>query len=110
MTTLLYENALQVVPLLLIALFLDRRIASTGTTARAFRVQRWSNKFSLTLNAMAFLVSLFIVAGVLQATSFTLAVVVAAVAGSIGLLCGQIWQRIDQEPAPRPTDLHEERP
>lgn len=99
MTTLLYEAALQVVPLLLIALFLDRRIIGAATTLRARRMQRWSSKFSLLLNAVAFLVSMFIVAGVLEGTSFTLAVVIAAVAGSIGLLCGQIWQRIDAEPA-----------
>lgn len=107
-TTLLYEAALQVVPLLLIALFLDRRIVGAATTDRARRMQRWSSKFSLLLNAVAFLVSLFIVADVLEATSFTLAVVIAAVAGSIGLLCGQIWQRIDDEPTASPAHSHED--
>jgi hypothetical protein len=94
--TLLYEGALQVVPLLLIALFLDRRIPNTGTSETSRRLQRWSSRFSLALNAVAFLVSLFIVAGVLDASSITVAVVISAVAGSIGLLCGQIWQRIDE--------------
>ncbi|GMA32770.1 hypothetical protein [Litorihabitans aurantiacus] len=102
MTTLVYEGALQVVPLLLIALFLDRRMPVGGATARSRRMQRWSSKFSLLLNALGFMVSLFVVAGVIVATSFTLAIVIAAVAGSIGLLCGQIWVRIDQEPAPSP--------
>lgn len=102
MDHLLYESAMQVVPLLLIALFLDRRIANDGTTERAQRWQRWSSKFSLLLSAVAFLLSLFIVAGVMAASSFTVAIVISAVAGSIGLLCGQIWQRIDeQRPATR---------
>ncbi|GAA2230693.1 hypothetical protein GCM10010413_30270 [Promicromonospora sukumoe] len=98
MNSLLYEGALQVVPLLLIALFLDRRITNDATTERSRRLQRWSSKFSLVLNAVAFLVSLFIVAGVISASSLTVSVVISAVAGSIGLLCGQIWQRIDEEP------------
>lgn len=98
MSSLLYEAAVQVVPLLLIALFLDRRIASDETTARARRWRRWSNKFSLLLNAIAFMVSLFILAGVMPASSLSMAVVISAVAGSIGLLCGQIWQRLDEEP------------
>jgi len=97
MNALLYEAAIQVVPLLLIALFLDRRIVTDETTARARRWHRWSNKFSLLLNAIAFMVSLFILAGVMPASSFSMAVVISAVAGSIGLLCGQIWQRIDEE-------------
>ena len=98
MNSLLYEAAVQVVPLLLIALFLDRRIANDETTATARRWRRWSNKFSLLLNAIAFMVSLFILAGVLPASSLSMAVVISAVAGSIGLLCGQIWQRIDEAP------------
>jgi hypothetical protein len=89
-----------VVPLLLIALFLDRRMADTGTSTRSRRLQRWSSKFSLLLNAVAFLVSLFIVAGVVEASSVTVAVVISAVAGSIGLLCGQIWQPIDEGARP----------
>lgn len=54
MNSLLYEAAVQVVPLLLIAFFLDRRIQNDETTARARRWRRWSNKFSLLLNAIAF--------------------------------------------------------
>jgi hypothetical protein len=95
---LLYEGALQVVPLLLIALFLDRRIAHDGLTARSRRLQRWSSKFSLLLNAVAFLFSLLNVAGILRSNDATIAIVISAVAGSIGLLCGQIWQRIDDSP------------
>lgn len=98
MNTLLYEAAVQVVPLLLIALFLDRRIATDETTPRARRWSRWSHRFSLVLNAIAFMVSLFILAGVMAASSLSTAVVISAVAGSIGLLCGQIWQRIDERP------------
>ncbi|HXH33353.1 MAG TPA: hypothetical protein VNJ54_02950 [Plantibacter sp.] len=102
MSTLLYEAALQVVPLLLIALFLDRRIANDETTARAQRWNRWSNKFSVLLNGIAFVLSLFIVAGVMSASSLTMAIVISAVAGSIGLLCGQIWRRIDEGAQPSP--------
>ncbi|MBT2486437.1 MULTISPECIES: hypothetical protein [unclassified Microbacterium] len=98
MNALLYEAAVQVVPLLLIALFLDRRIANDETTARARRWRRWSNKFSLILNGIAFMVSLFILAGAFPASSLSMAIVISAVAGSIGLLCGQIWQRLDEEP------------
>ena len=89
---------MQVVPLLLIALFLDRRIASGETTAQARRWRRRSNKFSLLLNAIAFMVSLFIFAGVMPASSLSMAIVISAVAGSIGLLFGQIRQRLDDEP------------
>ncbi|VXC08716.1 hypothetical protein [Pseudoclavibacter sp. 8L] len=96
MNSLLYEAALQVVPLLLIALFLDRRVTGDETTARARRWHRWSSKFSLLLNGIAFMLSLFVVAGVIPAGSLTMAIVISAVAGSIGLLCGQIWQRIDE--------------
>ena len=98
MNELLYESALQVVPLLLIALYLDRRMTGAGTTERAQRWQRWSSRFSLLLNAVAFLLSLLIVAGVMPSTSLTIAIVISAVSGSIGLLCGQIWQRIDERP------------
>jgi len=100
MSSLLYEAAVQVVPLLLIALFLDRRIPNEETTARARRWRRWSHKFSLLLNGIAFMVSLFILAGVMPASSFSTAIVISAVAGSIGLLGGQIWQRIDEEQHP----------
>jgi uncharacterized BrkB/YihY/UPF0761 family membrane protein len=96
MSTLLYEGALQVVPLLLIAIFLDGRIDPPQSTERAQRWHRWSNKFSLLLNALAFMLSLLIVADILPASSLTTAVVISAVAGSIGLLTGQIWQRLDQ--------------
>jgi hypothetical protein len=92
----LYEAALQVVPLLLIALFLDRRVDSPDPTPRARRWHRWSSKFSLLLNALAFLLSLLVVAGIVAAGSLTIAIVISAVAGSIGLLIGQIWQRLDE--------------
>lgn len=101
MGSLLYEGALQVVPLLLIALFLDRRMGGSEQTAQARRWQRWSSRFSLLLNALAFMLSLFIVADVLPAGPLTTGIVISAVAGSIGLLCGQIWQRIDESAAGR---------
>jgi hypothetical protein len=96
MDSLLYEGALQVVPLLLIALYLDRRITIANDSARAQRWNRWSSKFSLLLNALGFLLSLLIVSGAVPATSLTAGVVISAVAGSFGLLTGQIWQRLDQ--------------
>jgi hypothetical protein len=96
MDNTLYEAALQVVPLLLIALFLDRRIDSPDPSPGARRWHRWSNKFSLLLNALAFLLSLLVVSGIVQPSSLTIAIVISAVAGSIGLLIGQIWQRLDQ--------------
>lgn len=81
---------------MLIALYLDRRMPNDGATEKAQRWQRWSSKFSLLLNAVAFLLSLFIVADIIPASSLTIAIVISAVAGSIGLLCGQIWVRIDR--------------
>ncbi|UPO78443.1 hypothetical protein [Arthrobacter sp. Helios] len=98
MNSLLYESAVQVVPLLLIALFLDRRIESDDTTAEARRWSRWSNKFSLLLNAIAFMVSVFVLAGVMPVSSLSMAIVISAVAGSIGVLFAQVWQRLDDEP------------
>lgn len=96
MNSLLYEGALQVVPLLLIALYLDRRITTSDTSERALRWNRWSSKFSLLLNALGFILSLLIVADIVPATSLTAAIVISAVAGSFGLLAGQIWQRLDE--------------
>ncbi|SDD67568.1 hypothetical protein [Auraticoccus monumenti] len=83
----LYEIALQVVPVLMIALFLDARTAA-HPPLRA-RVQ---NRLYVGLCVGAFAVSLLVVAGVLRSGQATDAVVIAALTGCIILMAAQAWR------------------
>ncbi|TBN55525.1 hypothetical protein EYE40_15110 [Glaciihabitans arcticus] len=97
----IYEGAMQVVPLLLIALFLDRRSTAdqTGTGRLAKMWFRFQNRIISVLGIVAFFVSMFVVAGVLPHTSIAVSVVISALSGSIGLLFALIWRRIDADPS-----------
>lgn len=94
---LLYESAMQVVPLMLIALFLDRRGSADGDlTPRMRRWYRLQDKLIAVLCAAAFFISLLVVAGSFEPNQVFSAVVIAALAGSIGILFAQIWRRFDE--------------
>ncbi|GGD65462.1 hypothetical protein [Microbacterium murale] len=96
---LLYETAMQVVPLMLIALFLDRRSSGErDIPARARKWYRMQDRIITCLCAVAFVVSLFVVAEVLDPSQLFTAVIIAALAGSLGLLFAQIWRRFDGLP------------
>lgn len=96
-TVLLYESAMQVVPLMLIALFLDRRgTADADIPARVRRWYRLQDKLITVLCAVAFVISLLVVAGSFEPNLVFRAIIVAALAGSIGILFAQIWRRFDE--------------
>jgi hypothetical protein len=103
----LYEAAMQVVPLLLIALFLDnrRRFDAAATTRRGRAWQRFQERVVAGLSVVAFFVAMFVLAGVVPQGALTDGVVIAALAGALGLLVGMIWTRFagdDRDAAPSP--------
>lgn len=95
----LYEGAMQVVPLFLIALFVDRRAPMQLTATR--RVTAWLLRFQdraiAVLGIVAFFTSMFVLAGVVDARSWTRGTVIAALGGSVGLLFGLIWYRLTSQ-------------
>lgn len=96
---LLYENAMQVVPLLLIALFLDNRSsADPSSTVRQRRLLRFQDRVIAGLGFIAFFTSMFVVAQVVGHSSLTSAIVIAALSGSIGSLFVLIWGRFGRQP------------
>ena len=67
------------------------------------------DKVYMVLSVVAFTTSTFVVADVVEASRFTLTIVVTALSGCISLLAGQIWRRFDRDqsgtPRPRPEPL-----
>lgn len=95
----LYENAMQVVPLLLIALFVDNR--SLTDTGQTYQGRRWldlQNRAVAALCLIAFFTSVFVVAKVLPPSGVTNGIVIAALCGSIGLLFTFIWNKFRKAP------------
>ena len=105
MNIALYENAMQAVPLLLIALFLDGRVDTThATTARSRKWERLQDRLFTLLGVIGFMTSMFVVAGVLTSSRITDGIVLAALSGCISLLFAQIWRRFDRrKPAAETT-------
>ena len=105
MNIALYENAMQAVPLLLIALFLDGRVDTThATTARSRKWERLQDRLFTLLGVIGFMTSMFVVAGVLTSSRTTDGIVLAALSGCISLLFAQIWRRFDRrKPAAETT-------
>ncbi|KJQ52708.1 hypothetical protein [Microbacterium sp. SA39] len=97
MHTALYEITVQVVPVLMIALFLDTRIA-LARTARSARSERLQTAVFLFLCVGAFVVSLLIVADVLVRGRVTDALVISALIGCIGLMAAKAWTRLTAAP------------
>ncbi|UEJ83916.1 hypothetical protein Bra3105_06290 [Brachybacterium halotolerans subsp. kimchii] len=92
--SLIYEGAMQVVPLLLIALFLDNRANTPELRSRLGRaLTRFQDRAIAVLCLIAFFISMFVLVGAVPVTALTNAIVVAALSGSIGLLFGTIWRR-----------------
>ncbi|MGX6604022.1 hypothetical protein ACWKSP_18035 [Micromonosporaceae bacterium Da 78-11] len=99
---LIYESAMQVVPLLLIALFLDNRsTAETSHSARGRRLLRIQDRVIAALGFIAFFTSMFVLAQVVEHSSMTSGIVISAVSGAAGLLFGMIWRRLNRPTAPR---------
>lgn len=101
---LLYENTMQVVPLLLIALFLD---SDTTEDLTATRLTRWwirmQDKAFALLGMLSFMTSMFIVAGVAEPSRGTAAIVITTLGLAISLLFARIWRRLDQPPTTPPA-------
>jgi hypothetical protein len=102
MNVVLYETTMQVVPLLLIALFLDRRPARVQGTEGSRTYERVQNRIFLVLGLAGFMTSLLVVSGVVHPGDLTAMIVRAALGGCMFLLCTQIWRRFNRQ-APRPA-------
>ena len=90
----LYEITVQVVPVLMIALFLDTRTAAPSPGGPAVW-PRVLNRAYIVLCVGAFVVSLLIVAGVFAPGRVTAALVIGALVGCISLMAAQAWTRFD---------------
>ncbi|MGR6520135.1 hypothetical protein ACU5JM_00635 (plasmid) [Rhodococcus erythropolis] len=94
---LLYETTMQIVPLLLITLFLDTRNEGDRAQSRwSRRWVHWQDRAFALLGLLAFMTSLLIVAGSADATRVTSAIVISTLSMAIGLLFTRIWQRLEQ--------------
>ena len=86
---MLYENSLQVIPVLMIALFLDTRTATPFSSDRQRTdVQK---RAYIVLCVSAFAVSLSVISGILDPGSLTQAVVIGALMGCTVLMAAQAW-------------------
>lgn len=88
----LYENALQVIPVFMIALFLDTR-TSPPTAAGRRRQSKVQERVYIVLSVGAFAVSLSVVSGVLDPGRATHAVVLGALMGCTVLMAARAWLR-----------------
>jgi hypothetical protein len=91
---LLYEGAMQVVPVLLITLFIETRRAD----GQADHAKRWTvmqDRGYAALGLAAFLVSMLVVAEIVPAGRIPAAIVIATLSGCMGLLYKRILQRFD---------------
>jgi protein-S-isoprenylcysteine O-methyltransferase Ste14 len=101
----LYTTTMQMVPLLLIALFVDNRDDDDRSSTRR-RWQRVQDKTYALLAVAAFFTSMFVTSRVIDSSRFTTAIVLAALSGTMTLLLLQIWRRFnprrrsDQETGP----------
>jgi len=97
----LYENAMQAVPLLLVALFLDSRIDSDKSDSeRTRRWARFQDRLFTILGVIGFMTSMFIVAGIVPVSRVTDGIVLSALSGCISLPFVQIWRRFDRRRTP----------
>lgn len=101
----MYEATVQVVPVLMIALFVDAR-TSTANPSRGTRIQ---NRLYIVLSVGAFVVALLTVARLLTPNRLTEAVVLGALIGCIVLLGAQAWSRFRRTSGPSspPDDFGE---
>ena len=95
-STDLYTTTMQMVPLLLIALFVDNR--DDDERARTSRRRRWEqgqNKTYALLAVAAFFTSMLVVSDVIDSSRFTTGIVISALGGTMTLLLLQIWRRFE---------------
>ncbi|SBT40751.1 hypothetical protein [Micromonospora auratinigra] len=106
---ILYEGALQVVPVLLIALFIETR-SLDRTGSRAMR--RWENvqdRVYAALGLVAFMVSLFVVAEIVPAGRLPAAIIIATLSGCMGMLYVRILQRFARDGGRRRDQVSDDR-
>ncbi len=109
MNMLLYEGAMQVVPVLLIALFIETRSVD-GQASRAMR--RWADvqdRGYAALGIVAFMVSMFVVADILAAGRVPAAIVIATLSGCMGMLYVRILQRFARDRGQRQDQMPADR-
>ncbi len=98
---ILYETSLDVIPVLMIALFLDTRTAPPAATDRQLSAQVQQRAY-IALSVSAFAVSLSVVSGILDPGRVTQAVVIGALMGCTVLMAAQAWRRSGRAPSPAP--------
>lgn len=86
-----YESALQVIPVLMVALFLDGGAATRAAAERSRRDQIQKRAY-VALCVSAFAVSLCVVSGILDPGRSTQALVIGALMGCTALLAEQAWR------------------
>jgi hypothetical protein len=96
METTLYDNAMQVVPLILIALFLEDRGSVEDRNARSRRWERLQDQLFILMGGAAFMVSMLVVSGVVPDGDVSLGIVIATLGLAIGLLFSRIWRRFER--------------
>ncbi|MGC5311487.1 hypothetical protein [Micromonospora zamorensis] len=109
MNTLIYEGAMQVVPVLLITLFIETR-TSDRQASRAMR--RWAavqDRGYAALGIAAFMVSMLVVADVVPAGRVPAAIVIATLSGCMGLLYARIQQRFAHDHGQRREQVSDDR-
>lgn len=95
----LYEAAMQVVPVLLIALFVDNRSKQRGTASRGAQIYALvQEQLTAVLAFLAFFVSMFVLSGAIEHSRWTNAAVVAGLAGASILLFSLVWRRLGPWP------------
>lgn len=92
----LYEITMQIVPMLVIALFLDARDDRWQRPGFRGWFRRTESKLIAFMSAAAFFLSMFIVAGVVDPGHLPQAIVVSALSGAITLLFSQGTRRLNQ--------------
>jgi hypothetical protein len=95
----LYEVTVQIVPVLMIALFVDSRTSKVNPS-RSARIQ---NRVYIVLSVVAFVVALLTVAQILAPSRPTEAIVLSALIGCIVLMGAQAWSRFSRSSTPRPS-------
>ncbi|WP_433389531.1 hypothetical protein [Micromonospora sp. KLBMP9576] len=94
----LYEMAMQVVPVLLIALFID--IRGTDRQAAGGAMRRWTavqDRVYAALGVVAFMASMLVVADIVAAGRAPAAIVIATLSGCMAMLYVRILQRFARD-------------
>ncbi|MCZ7438790.1 hypothetical protein O7598_20425 [Micromonospora sp. WMMC241] len=98
---ILYEGAVQVVPVLLIALFIETRSVDRQRSRTMRRWEKAQDRVYAALGLAAFMVSLLVVADIVAGSPVTKAIVIATLSGCMGMLYVRISQRLALDPGRR---------